>query len=89
MGDLEVVGHDVVGGDRKRERRAVAGVDPTTERGQGHRDGGLAPGRRLVRAGVEDLHVDQSRDQEQHRNYEDEADETHPPREVPLAQPRR
>ena len=83
MRDLEVVGDDVVGGDGERERRPVAGVDAAAQRGQRHRDGGLAARRRLVGAGVQDLDVDQAGHQEQHGHDEDQADQPHPAREGP------
>ena len=48
------------------------------ERRQRHGDGGLAPGRSLVRTGVEDLDVDQARHEEQHGHHEDQPDQPHP-----------
>ena len=78
MGDLVVVGDDVVGGHRKRERCPGAVVDGAAQRRQRHGDGGLAPGRSLEGAGVEDLHIDQARHEEQHRDHEDQPDQPHP-----------
>ena len=74
--DLEVVGHDVVRGDGERQRRTVAVVDATAQRRHRDRDGGLAARRRLVRAGVQDLHVDQPGHHQQHGQNEDQ---THKP----------
>ena len=94
MRDLEVVGHDVIGGNRDGQRRPVAVVDAATQRGQRHRDGGLAARRRLVRAGMQDLDVDQSGHDEQHGHEEHHAHEPHPAREgaalppAPLARQR-
>ncbi len=76
MGHLEVVGDDVVGRHRHRQRRPVAGVDPATQRRQGDRDGGLPPRRHFVRSGVEDLDVDEAGHQEQERDDEGEADQS-------------
>ena len=95
MGNLEVVGHDVIGADGDRQRRSVAVVDAAAQRGEGHGDGRFPAGRRLVRAGAQDLDVYQFGDDEQHGDEEHHAHESHPAREgaalppAPLARQRK
>ena len=78
VGDLEVVGHDVVGRHRQRQRRPVAGVDPAADGRQRDRDGGLPAGRGRVGAGMEHLDVDEASHQEQQGHDEDEAHQSDP-----------
>ena len=75
VGDLEVVGDDVLGRHRDGEHRPVAVVEVAAQRRVGDASPTARRRRRLVVGGVEDLDVDQAGHQGEHRHGEHEADE--------------